>query len=147
MRLAILLIAAISCAPAHRHILEVDDAFRGYFVDFENDGASVGYTKQIDDLIIHFDSSASGIIAGNCQQGIDKTPTISVNPVSWPQMTNDEQQELIYHEMGHCVLNRGHKTALWFGIQDSVMWPTVLPPGQFLQYHSHYVTELFTGAP
>lgn len=147
--LALMFTACGPRIPPHDHVVSIALPFQKYFVAFENDAITNNHFQQIDDLIIQFQSDMTSAWAGYCanQGGVYATPTISVNTLYWTNLSNDQQQALIYHEMGHCVLNREHKTTMWNTVPDSIMYPSVLRAGLLTQYHDHYVTELFTGMP
>lgn len=43
-------------------------------------------------------------IIGRCMRGIYPYSYIKVDKIAWDKMNNDGKEELIYHELGHCVL-------------------------------------------
>ncbi len=58
-------------------------------------------------------------------------------------------QNVVFHELGHCILNRGHtklKMPSDFGqIPSSIMYPVEFGDQPYYQaYYDHYVQELFT---
>lgn len=140
-----LLLSTTACAPEHQQVVSVPVPFQQIYADFLNDSVMAGHFQNIDDLIIQFSSDLPGEWAGDCvnQGGLFGTPTININAEYWTQISNDQREELVYHEMGHCVLDRGHTSARWEGQPDSIMNPQVFPTGLFSQYREHYVLELF----
>lgn len=62
----------------------------------------------------------------------------------WDDMTDLEKEELVFHEIGHCVLGRGHNE---HKIKDSkcpysIMWPKQIGDKCYKRYRKHYIKEL-----
>ena len=49
----------------------------------------------------------------------------------------------MFHELGHCILNRGHYEEKVGGVPVSLMFPSLIPH-YYLFYKEKYRTELFT---
>jgi len=67
---------------------------------------------------------------------------ILVNAPKWDNMTQAAKRELIYHEMGHCVLGKGHEQN---GI-DNLMVPVAISSydeERYLRLESIMLDELF----
>lgn len=113
---------------------------------FIQDGDKEGRPVVIDDLIIQFgklDSSTNG----KCNEGNNMSPTIILNSDLWPYFDADMREELVFHELGHCVLGRGH-TSRTFNLGEgpipySIMSPYIFDGSIYKQYHDHYLQELF----
>lgn len=92
-------------------------------------------------------SSPSGLIlvfgdlesphVGQCQSG---TQTITIDRTYWLNSPDELRQEVLYHELGHCLLNRGHVSYL------SIMQPYVLSSFDFENNKQALIDELFQGA-
>jgi len=52
--------------------------------------------------------SLSGVIAQCVSQIASGNKEIRVDPVSWQQLGSMRKEFLIFHELGHCALNREH---------------------------------------
>ena len=63
-------------------------------------------------LIITFGAAVSEDICGQCQLENGKTPRITLNgdAFCWQQASPYERECLVFHELGHCLLARAHKT-------------------------------------
>lgn len=60
----------------------------------------------------------------------------------WENYLDDgEKWEVIFHELGHCDLNRDHVNALNAGVPISIMYPYVF--SLYSTTIAGYVTELF----
>ena len=59
-----------------------------------------------------------------------------------------QKRSLIFHELGHCVLNRKHTNDLVdkddHKIKVSLMHSSIIPGREFLEFHDEYIHELFT---
>lgn len=90
-------------------------------------------------------------IMGDCQA---QTQSIRVNQKFWDTFTEHCREQLIYHELGHCVLDRGHShDKMVYGgrtLPATLMAPVGLPCNLESARHelsvklrSKYVHELF----
>jgi len=63
-------------------------------------------------LVITFGTALSEDICGECQLESGKTPRITLNndAFCWQQASQYERECLVFHELGHCLLTRAHKT-------------------------------------
>ena len=84
-----------------------------------------GYNIKIDNLIIQYDSTLADVYCANANvtsssNDIQKMIAVNSNIKCWQ---NSRQLEtLIFHEMGHCILGRGHdETKLPNGDPKSIM--------------------------
>lgn len=87
--------------------------------------------------------------------GTSVTRTITINSYWWASATEDSKQDVIYHEMAHCVLRRGHdnskKTFTRDGIEyeapKSLMFTSGLSrqyPEHYAAFRQYYIDELFS---
>jgi hypothetical protein len=59
-------------------------------------------------------------------------------------MEDADREELIFHEMGHCVLGRAHKSIKTAeGIPASIMHPYRISNSVYKEYRDQYLNELF----
>lgn len=64
-----------------------------------------------------------------------------VNPVtnrSPRQIEAADREELVFHELGHCILNRPHTNST-----ASIMYPYHMGGANYMNYYTRYVSELF----
>lgn len=83
------------------HTARIDPAFLEYVDDFES---HIGVAVTDTDIV--FDE-LDGPTLGYCITG-QATNEIHIDRKSWSMMTKDGQEQLIYHELGHCVLGLEH---------------------------------------
>lgn len=92
--------------------LFINPIFQPIVTEFERD-----YGQQIRTMRIDFDYNMGPGVVGYCH--IAESPRrISINPAYWDSFTDAQKKQTLYHELGHCELNRKH-------VQDpnSIMFP------------------------
>ena len=82
-------------------------------------------------------------------RGTNQTPTITLAP-EWKTYESNLQEQIIYHELGHCVLNREHVTTKWSpseietDVPASIMNATELDSNDlYTPYHDHFHARTF----
>lgn len=71
--------------------------------------------------------------------------SIKVLKEAWDNLSENHKEVLIFHELGHCKMQRDHKTELLSnGEVASIMWPGI--QGKFFgKRRDYYVDELYNG--
>ena len=107
------LLALSACRPEEPIMIEtyrVPDLVQPYIERFELEAQRRGYDLQIDSLIVEFESDLQGgDAAGLCTFANRQSPIphIQLDTTSYNWQNNEYQREtLIFHELGHCILNR-----------------------------------------
>lgn len=79
---------------------------------FRNEAQKRNNAVSTANLIITFGTTQSGDVCGQCLLQSGKTPRITLNndAFCWQQASQYERECLIFHELGHCLLKREHKT-------------------------------------
>ncbi len=166
--LPFLLLAA--CARPHAKQYSVPTEFQPYIDSFVEASKQAGNPVEIDDLILEVvPDIAAGADNGLCTQG-EGTPRIQISGKFWngdlaPVAHTDGKYDyveaareiLVWHELGHCILLRGHRMDLTQSVDKwgtpsprSVMYPSVLGNSETAEYlprHHEYVLELFGAGP
>lgn len=121
---------------------EVNSQFQPYLTDFESDtGIKVSNITitPVDSL----PASASDIVDGQCDSGLN---TIAIQQSIWNTLDSFQQKALIYHELGHCVLHRGHTAATvrtaTGTCPSSIMNANLLPGDCLKNNYQYYINEL-----
>lgn len=83
-----------------------------YVQRFRDETKKRGQTLPTDNLIITFGPTQGSDVCGQCLLESGKTPriTISTDAYCWRSASENERECLVFHELGHCLLNRGHRT-------------------------------------
>jgi hypothetical protein len=138
--------AAPSSNTAHDNTLQVD-GFKSYVTSFEQTAAQYGNPVQVTDLVIQFgqvDGVGENGGRGVCELSEGSTPVITISQAAWTSSSESEREELIFHELGHCVLHKTHVGGINSdGIPASIMNPYKIDGAIYSQYKSFYLTGLF----
>lgn len=149
--LSFLVLSASACAPKekqHESFLQVDSSFQAYVSNFEQVAADEGTPLTITDLMVAFGPTSSLNETGVCEWAENETPRIIVNQRIWNTLSDDDRQEVIFHELGHCVLRRVHQNGempAYGGVTNipvSVMYPYRISGTIYRDYMDHYHGEL-----
>ena len=81
-------------------------------------------------------------------QNQDVSNKIIVDQKFWNRtdITDIQRTELLFHELGHCILGRKHDTRLFHHMPESLMYPHLVSMSYFLMYRaneSYFFDELF----
>lgn len=76
---------------------KAEAALRGYEVDYDAVGITASVTKIYDNSIV-----------GQCIHNTETPNRIAISKTYWNQIDTGKREFLIFHELGHCILNRTH---------------------------------------
>ena len=90
-------------------------------------------------------ASSKSTIGGMCSRGSDGRHTIYINRSLWGRISDNYRRMIIFHELGHCRLNRGHSNKLDDnGAQKSLMHEHLfISESYFAKREEQYIEELF----
>lgn len=89
------------------------------------------------------DYLGSGVI-GLCETGYNGR-TVTLDPDFWGRISDTQDELLMHHELGHCILYRPHRSTLLSSGRDaSIMNPIIMSSSTYLGNYSYYQNELFT---
>lgn len=146
-------ISVSACAPkekAHDAFLQVDAPFQGFVNTFEQVSADEGHPLQINDLVVQFGSTPTLNETGICEWADNETPRITINQRIWNTLSDYDRQEVIFHELGHCVLKRIHQNSemMAYGgtiqVAESIMYMYRISGTIYRDNIAHYHDELFS---
>jgi hypothetical protein len=125
---------------------QVSSDFEDYVTSFTADAQTHGRAVEIHDLDIGFGDT--GGVAGKCVQDFLQTPQIVVNQALWENLSDTSRTILIYHELGHCILERVHNPAMLNDPQlgsypASIMNPVMIDDHFYQDKKQQYLDELF----
>ncbi len=134
-------------APSHTAALNVDPAFSDYVSRFEQASVTYGRPIQVTDLTMQFgqvDSGGESGARGDCSWVSGQTPVVTLSADAWSSSTDAEREELVFHELGHCVLGEKHVAGINDqGIPRSIMDPSEISGAIYSQNRDYYLTTLF----
>lgn len=94
-------------------------------------------------IALGFQKTHDGDFAGICFKHGSRPPKVELSEETWMKTDRWQREQLVFHELGHCVLNRNHDNKTVLGIQKSVMNHAVLPKDMYLLHREYYLRELF----
>ena len=136
----------------------VNPELQPYVTTFQSKLSRAGQNSKINDLEAHFSdslgTSSSGTVIGTCQTQkrtkdtglvveVIETPIIKINRAWWKYASDASREELMYHELGHCIIKRGHDSVITDGFARSIMYPLHLGEDIYTSRYSLYMAELF----
>lgn len=139
--LAILFLLITACGVPRSY--ESHSDFNKYKEKFEQEtGVAVS-------VPIIYDETLSNEYAAVCEIFSDGYKLIRINELYWSYYGESGREELVYHELGHCVLDRDHTEELTippayrYAIPNSIMYPYAFGNSfYYLAFRDHYVEEL-----
>lgn len=112
MKYFILIFFSFSCGYNNREFSEKKDViiettelefYINKFTELSGDDRLIEATG----IIVHFDE-LEGRTAGICTLKGDSEPVIKIDRDYWENATEVAKENLMFHELGHCILRRGH---------------------------------------
>ena len=137
-----------ACKQDQGGVINVLPAFQKYVDSFVEEGAKRGYDIDFSDtgLSIIFRSAVDKESGGVCKGRHD----IEIEKFYWDNLSENQQEALIFHELGHCELGRPHRNdTLPNGEWASRMRGDPIPDGMTVTVNyngtrrDYYIDELF----
>lgn len=127
----------------------VNPVFQGYVEDFQNESDKMGKPVYIDDLVIKFSTRLESDTLGQCSyENPAYSPTVLINQNLWQNHTEITKKVVLFHELGHCILHRGHDET-FVTVPDgmygpkSIMHPYMQNDIYYSDNWSYYAHEMF----
>jgi hypothetical protein len=107
-----LFISFLSCQKEENLITpEVDERLTFFFESFKREGAVRGQNINMEDIIGQIiDIDTDGVL-GRCNQLTSGQKHLMIDRLFWETANVTEKEYVIFHELGHCALNRRHTDA------------------------------------
>lgn len=124
----------VACSPIPKYpVPEPLQAFVEKFQEY------VGY--KFDDIEYSFYDSKTTQI-GFCSI-IGNYKSVSIDNYYWNTSSDLGKEQLVFHELGHCVLKRQHNKEFIANHPVSIMYPLILSDRLYSKYYDSYIEELF----
>ena len=130
----------------------IDPVFEGFVERFIEEGEKRGFSVDLasHNITIHFtniDQEQSPNVVGMCSYNSLNQNDITIDYNFWQQAGDLQKEFILFHELGHCYLKRGHQSdAFQNGICVSIMRGA--DPGCSDAYtaanRDYYIDELFS---
>lgn len=142
------------CSPCGRSAAAVDtgpdDAggpggdFATYFERFEQRARENGQEIETNQIGIKFANNFGDRVMAVCIQRAGLPSEIEVNKSYWDKFGDTKREMLIFHELGHCSLDRRHRSEVDSrGRPMSLMYDTMFSVTTYSDLHADYMRELF----
>ena len=130
-------------------------AFKTYEEQFEKTGKKEkGDSFKVNNIPINFGTIDNSGFVGVCHVYYNQTKEIIIRKDKWSSYPEDQKRLLIFHELGHCALDRNHKDGMtpkdemvpkrYESIESSIMNSKPGFHKKYAIYKDSYDTELFT---
>jgi hypothetical protein len=124
--------------------LAVDSHLTTFYEAFVYDANQQVYTLPNAGLTLQLSTTLDSQTVSQCTPATLTTAAeIQINATYWEQLDANNQENLVFHELGSCFLGRSNRMDLNNSIPLSVMYPSLIPSAEYLANHAQYVYELF----
>ena len=87
-------------------------------------------------------------VIGLCTLDVYNQPRIVLDYKIWEEANTIAREFIVFHELGHCVLKRTHRSAyledmLYAKIKSSIMYPKIFSEEVYEMFRGYYLYELF----
>lgn len=88
----------------------IDADLTPYFERFKEEGALRGVVvdydaQEVEGFIRSIDAEN---VVGQCSHSEESPNAVIVDPILWNNAIESKREQVIFHELGHCYLQRGH---------------------------------------
>ncbi len=103
-----MVIMVSSCVDDVSH--EAVNQVQNYFQLFESEAYARGVDLDLEQMNVtaQVEQIEQGNVVGQCKTYSDGSKEIVLDLVYWENATEIEREYLVFHELGHCVLERDH---------------------------------------
>ncbi|NND34243.1 MAG: hypothetical protein HKN76_16775 [Saprospiraceae bacterium] len=134
--------------PATPRYPNVAEALWDHFEEFESEAAERGIAINLarENLTAVFKDIAEDHVAGQCSYSYARPRTITIDSPFWNRSTYLGREMIVFHELGHCVLNRDHDEGTFpSGLCRSIMrsGTCCCRDAYTSQNRAYYLDELF----
>ena len=99
-----------SCESEELKEVNIDPELIPFFTVFEEEAVSRGWENL--DLLSQVEGTITNIpgfgISGQCAHNTDAPSLVSIDANYWSRADDYEKEFIVFHELGHCALKRGH---------------------------------------
>jgi hypothetical protein len=133
-----------------RDTLFVAPELQPFVSKFEEEALKQGRSLKIKNLHAQFTDKLEYPATGECNAS-EGTPVVRISLAFWQTASDASKQVAMFHELGHCILERPHDDAVIFlngqYIPRTLMIASELDSAVFLANYDYYMQELFSVLP
>jgi len=128
----------------------IDKTFNPIIESFIYEARLRGHPVSLDKMNMSFGdirTSWTDRTVGYCARNRAGRMVIKIHSKSWKKMDEYQREELVFHEMGHCLIPREHCKAVTKDGPVSIMFPHILESTYYKKNREDLVDELFNVSP
>lgn len=156
--LTILLTLFISCTTINYNVVTQEE-YKSYYIDpnlnpivemFMYEARSRGRIVDLTYLSVTLENiriHKRDLTIGYCVKDLIGGMTIKIHTPTWIAMNDYEREQLIFHELAHCLIGREHCSKIDNNGPISIMYPQGLDGQYYKTYREELVDELFNISP
>jgi hypothetical protein len=135
----------IGCAtPEHDKQVYIAPELVQQFDNFRFEAHRRGLRVEITDIIVIFAAMDANEMIGYCWQRDNMTPIVAISREFWQTASLYQQEILMFHELGHCLLQKHHNNALdGNGMPRSIMNERMFDVYYYETYRESYLQQFF----
>lgn len=112
-------------------------------MEFERHLKEFKCPQKIRNIIIKF-GRLNGDVIGLCEQ-VGRIRTVTIDRSFWKRSGYEDQKGLIFHELGHCILDRDHEDGVFTTSQRNKSLMSSYTFDNWMSDEDYYLEELFSG--
>ncbi len=129
---------------------DIPTELASYFKAFQEEASQHGIVVDYDEANVtaEIQKLNQGSVAGSCTTNGQDIRHITIDQEFWNKATHLIKEMVIFHELGHCVLGRGHKEdSFENGVCQSIMRSGLgsCQDAYVLENRAYFIKELFAG--
>ncbi len=122
----------------------VDQDLQPLYSSFLEEGKKRGHDLSSMGLNMHFVEALEGKTLAQCSIVLGFTPDVIVSRVAWRKASPIEREMIIFHELGHCFLLKGHNDHLHNQVPTTLMTTNIFNQNLYYQNREKYLDTLFS---
>lgn len=115
-----------------------------YYSRFLDEANKRGVRVYSGPIIIKFVGELEGTVIGRCDSYLHKREVL-IESSFWNTSNEYDREILVFHELGHCLLDQDHRDHRIGTRHASIMNPTQIWWIFYKEYREEYLDELFGG--
>ena len=144
----VFLVLSTACQKEEKTTPFVDEALQEYFNRFAEEGKLRGIEVDFGKIEVEgfLDNTLQSTISGQCQHDMNRPDRVLINLAFWVRADTIKKEFLVFHELGHCYLNRSHldsKNSSGFCLSIMHSGSNICQNAYSKYTRSYYLDELF----
>lgn len=134
----------ISIIPINFYNLENLEGSNASLISFEDSHSQYKTDFAIYQFETEVVNAQDKVRVGVCIKYYSGKREILINETAWNEFSDVKKEILIFHELGHCALDREHDDSLYNNYKTSLMNSILIDENLYYNYTNNYIDELFT---